>query len=148
VALGDLRADHLNRLHTIEGRVVDLGTVRPKIVRAAFRCAKCEAVTRHVAQPGREFRTNAKCPRCNSVGYLSLAPDASEYVDAQEIALREPDGPAEVTVLLEHDLADSVSNGDEVRVVGVPRASRADDSTVTDLWVESVSMECLTDRDW
>ena len=147
VALADLRADHLNRLHTTEGRIVDLGTVRPKIVRAAFRCAKCEAVTRHVAQPGREFRTNAKCPRCNSVGYLSLAPDDSEYVDAQEIAVREPDGSAEVAVLLEHDLTDSVSDGDEVQIVGIPRANRAGDSTVVDVWLESVSMECLTDAD-
>jgi replicative DNA helicase Mcm len=145
VALADIRADHLNRLHTMVGRVVELGTVRPKVVRAAFRCAKCEAVTRYVPQPGRAFRTNAKCPRCNSVGYLSLAPDVSEYVDAQEVAVRDPDGTAEVSLLLEHDLADSVSDGDDVRVVGVPRASRADGSTVTDLWVESVSMERLTD---
>jgi replicative DNA helicase Mcm len=146
VALADLRAAHLNRLHTTRGRVVEQGTIRPKVVRAAFRCAKCEAVTRHVPQPGREFRTNAKCPRCNSVGYLSFAPDASEYVDAQEVALGAPDGSDEVTTLLEHDLAGAVSDGDEVRIVGIPRASRADDSTVTDLWVESVSMECLTDQ--
>ena len=146
VALSDLRAAHLNRLHTTRGRVVEQGTIRPKVVRAAFRCAKCEAVTRHVPQPGREFRTNAKCPRCNSVGYLSFAPDASEYVDAQEVALRDPDGDESdgVTILLEHDLAGTVSDGDEVRVVGIPRASRTDGSTVADLWVESVSMECLT----
>jgi replicative DNA helicase Mcm len=147
IALADLRANHLNRLHTTRGVVTEVGELRPKVVRAAFRCAKCEDVTRHVPQPGREFRTHAKCPRCSSVGYLSFAPDASEYVDAQEVVLRDPADPDEMTVLLEHDLTDSVSDGDEVQIVGIPRANRADDSTVVDTWLESVSMECLTDSD-
>ena len=147
VELSDLRASHLNRLHTTRGVVAEVGDLRPKVVRAGFRCAKCEAVTRHVPQPGREFRTNAKCPKCSSVGYLSFAPDASEYVDAQEVAVRDPTGSDEVTVLLEHDLTDSVSDGDEVQIVGIPRANRGDDSTVVDMWIESVSMECLTDTD-
>jgi DNA replicative helicase MCM subunit Mcm2 (Cdc46/Mcm family) len=99
-----------------------------------------------VPQPGREFRTNAKCPRCSSVGYLSFAPDASEYVDAQEVTLRDQTSSDEVTVLLEHDLTDSVSDGSEVQIVGIPRANRGDDSTVVDMWIESVSMECLTDQ--
>lgn len=145
VPLSGLRASHLNRLHTIRGVVTEVGALRPKVVRAGFRCAKCEDVTRYVPQPGREFRTNAKCPRCSSVGYLSFAPDASEYVDAQEVTLRDPTDPDEVTVLLEHDLTGSVSDGDEVRIVGIPRANQGDDSTIVDMWVESVSMECLTD---
>ncbi|WP_135825050.1 minichromosome maintenance protein MCM [Halorussus ruber] len=145
VALADLRASHLNSLHAVEGVVAEVGDLRPKVVRAGFRCAKCEDVTRHVAQPGREFRSHEKCPRCNSVGYLSFAPDASEYVDAQEVRLRDPAGSDTVPVLLEHDLTGSVSDGDEMRIVGIPRANRADGTTVADLWVESVSMECLTD---
>jgi replicative DNA helicase Mcm len=146
VALADLRASHLNRLHTTRGVVTEVGELRPKVVSAGFRCAKCEDVTRHVPQPGREFRTNAKCPRCSSVGYLSFAPDASEYVDAQEVTLRDQTSSDEVTVLLEHDLTDSVSDGSEVQIVGIPRANRGDDSTVVDMWIESVSMECLTDQ--
>jgi len=147
VALADLRADHLNRLRTIRGVVAEVGSLRPKVVRAGFRCAKCETVTRQAAQPDREFRAHAKCPRCRSVGYLSFAPAASEYVDAQEVSLRDPDGSDTVSVLLEHDLTSEVSVGEEVRLVGVPRASRADGSTVGDAWVESVSMECLTGTD-
>ncbi|USZ69867.1 hypothetical protein NGM10_15800 (plasmid) [Halorussus salilacus] len=148
VALADIRADHLNELHTTRGVVAETGPVRPKVVRAAFHCAKCEAVTRHVPTPGRELRKHAKCPRCNSVGYLSFAPEASEYVDAQDAVVLDPEREDEsVTVLLEHDLAGSVSDGKEVRLVGIPRADRADDSTVAEVWVESVSMECLTDRD-
>ncbi|WP_435181904.1 hypothetical protein [Halorussus sp. AFM4] len=146
VALADLRAEHLNSLHTMRCVVTDAGPLRPKVVRAAFRCAKCEEVTRHVPQSGREFRTNAKCPRCSSVGYLSFESEASEYVDAQEVTVRDPDGDDELPVLLEHDLAGAVSDGDHLRLVGIPRASRTGDSTVADTWVESVSMECLTDR--
>ena len=143
-ALAELGADQLNRLHSMRGVVAETESVRPKVVRAGFRCAKCEDVTRHVAQHGREFRSHAKCPRCNSVGYLSFAPESSEYVDAQRIVLGDPDGSTSVPVLLEHDLTETVSDGDEVRLVGIPRASRADSSTVADVWVESVSMECLT----
>ncbi|WP_137286216.1 minichromosome maintenance protein MCM [Halorussus salinisoli] len=145
VALADLRATHLNCLHTTRGVVADAGPLQPKVVRAAFRCAKCEAVTRHVPQRGREFRGNAKCPRCNSVGYLSFEPEASEYVDAQEVQVRDPSSSEKVPVLLEHDLTGTVSDGDELRLVGIPRASRTDGSAVADMWVESVSMECLTD---
>lgn len=144
VALAAVGADHLNRLHSTRGVVAETGPVRPKVVRAGFRCGKCEDVTRHVAQHGRQFRSHAKCPRCNSVGYLSFAPDASEYVDAQEVVVRDADGSADVPVLLEHDLTETVSEGDEVRVAGIPRASTSDESTLADVWVESVSMERLT----
>jgi replicative DNA helicase Mcm len=147
VDVADLGADHLNSLHTTHGVVAETGNIRPKVVRAGFRCAKCEAVTRHVAQQGREFRTHAKCPRCNSVGYLSFAPESSEYVDAQEIELRDPTGSETIPVLLEHDLTGSASEGDEMRLVGIPRACRADSSTVANAWVQSVSMECLTDAE-
>jgi len=147
VALGDLRAEHLNQLHTTRGVVAETGQLRPKVVRAGFRCAKCEAVTRYVAQRGREFRTHAKCPRCSSVGYLSFAPDASEYVDAREVRLEDPAGETAVPLLLEHDLADGVSDGDEMRIVAIPRASRTGESAVAETWLESVSMECLTTAD-
>ncbi|WP_132058764.1 minichromosome maintenance protein MCM [Halorussus amylolyticus] len=154
ISLSEIRARHLNELYTTHGIVAETGPIRPKVVRAAFRCGKCEAVTRHVAQPGRELRTHEKCPRCNSVGYLSFAPEDSEYVDSQEIALRDPDAnangeggptPKAMTVLLEHDLAGSVSSGERVQVVGIPRADRSGDSTVSETWVESVSMERLTE---
>ena len=145
VALADLRAGHLNELYTMRGVVTETEAIRPKVVRAGFHCGKCEDVTRYVPQIGRQLRRHEKCPRCNSVGYLSFAPEASEYVDAQEVVVRDPDHEMEsVTVLLEHDLAGSVSDGEDVRIVGIPRADRADDSTVADIWVESVSMECLT----
>ncbi|WP_134671548.1 minichromosome maintenance protein MCM [Halorussus marinus] len=146
LALADLGADHLNELRTLRGIVAETAPIRPKVIRAGFRCGKCEAVTKHVAQPGRRLRAHEKCPRCNSVGYLSFAPEASEYVDAQEVVFRDPDRPDETTTaLLEHDLAGSVSTGETVRVVGIPRANRSGDSTVADVWIESVSMERLTD---
>lgn len=145
VTLADLRATHLNELHSVCGVVTGTGPIRPKVVRAAFHCGKCEDVTRYVTQIGRQLRRHEKCPRCNSVGYLSFAPEASDYVDAQEVVVGDPDREDEsVTVLLEHDLAGSVSDGENVRIVGIPRANRVDDSTVADTWVESVSMECLT----
>jgi len=148
VALADLGADHLNELRTLRGIVSETDAIRPKVIRAGFRCGKCEAVTRHVAQPGRRLRSHEKCPRCNSVGYLSFAPDASEYVDAQQAVVRDPDDPDEsVAVLLEHDLAGSVAAGDRVRLVGVPRANQSGDLTIADTWIESVSMERLTDTD-
>ena len=149
VAFDDLRADNLNELHAFRGSVVATEPIRPKVITAAFRCAKCERVTRHDAQPGRTFREHAKCPRCSSVGYLSFAPEDSDYVDSQLVELRDGDGQSAsdgdvVPVLLEHDLAGSVSVGETVRLVGIPRAERAVASTVADLWVESVSMEHLT----
>jgi DNA replicative helicase MCM subunit Mcm2 (Cdc46/Mcm family) len=147
VALDEIRATHLNELHTTRCVVTETGPLRPEIVRAGFRCAKCEVVTRHVAQPGREFRAHAKCPRCSSVGYLSFASEASEYVDAREIEVRDPNGGTELPVLLEHDLADAVSNGDKLKIVTIPRVRRTGDSTVGNTWLESVSMECLTSRD-
>ncbi|WP_135829702.1 minichromosome maintenance protein MCM [Halorussus halobius] len=157
VTVGELRADHLNRLYTVRGTVAEKGPVRPKVVRAGFRCAKCDAVTRQVVQRGRRFRSHAKCPDCNSVGYLSFAPAASEYVDAREVELRDPDGGrgdaggerressddrrGTVTALLEHDLVDAASTGESIRLVAIPRASRTGGSAVADVWLESVSVE-------
>ena len=145
LSLAELRADHLNELHMMRCTVTGTGSVRPKVVVAAFRCSKCERVTRRVAQPGRTFREHDKCPRCNSVGYLSFEPEDSEYVDAQTVEIEGVDSDDEsITAFLEHDLAGAVEVGDDVRLVGIPRAERAGATTVADRWVEAVSMEHLT----
>ena len=148
LSLAELRAEHLNELHSLRCTVVGTGPVRPKVVVAAFRCAKCERVTRRVAQPGRAFREHAKCPRCNSVGYITFEPEDSEYVDAQTVEVSDGDGgntdADRVEAFLEHDLAGTVEAGDGVRLVGIPRAERTGETTVADRWVEAVSMEHLT----
>lgn len=139
--VADLRAEHIGELVSVAGTVAEVGPVRPKVVSAAFHCQLCDDVTQRIAQPGREFRAVPGCPSCRTVGFVAAAPERSEYVNAREVVLRSETGAGTVTVTLEHDLADAVSTGQQVRIAGIPRASRNGDSTVCDLYIDAVSVD-------
>ena len=140
--LADLRAEHIGELVSFAGRVSGVGPVRPKLIRAAFRCEVCGDITQHVTQPGHEMREVPGCPDCRNVGFVNFVPERSEYVDTQAIEVRPTDGGDARAVWLEHELVGSVAADRTVRVAGIPRARPAGGSTVFDLDVEAVSVAC------
>ena len=139
--LGELRAEHIGELVSFAGRVAEVGPVRPKLIRAAFRCEVCDGVTTRVTQPGHEMRDVPGCPDCKNVGFVNFVPERSEYVDTQAVGIEPPDGGERRSVWLEHELVGTVASGEAVRVAGIPRARSNGGSTVFDLDVEAVSVD-------
>ena len=139
--LAELRAEHIGELVSFSGCVAEVGPVRPKLIRAAFRCEICDAITGYVTQPGHEMRDVPGCPDCRNVGFVNFVPERSEYVDTRVVEIEPPDGGERRSVWLEHDLVGAVASEESVRVAGIPRARSNGDSTVFDLDVEAVSVD-------
>lgn len=140
--MADLRAEHIGELVSFAGYVTDVGPVRPKLIRAAFRCEVCGDITQHVTQPGHEMREVPGCPNCKNVGFVNFVPERSEYVDTQSVDVRPVDGGDARSVWLEHELVEAVGVDRTVRVAGIPRARPDGETTVFDLDVEAVSVSC------
>ena len=135
-----LRAEHIGELVSFAGRVAEVGPVRPKLVRAAFHCEICDAITASVTQPGHELRDVPGCTDCKNVGFVNFVPERSEYVDTQVVEIEPLDGGERRPVWLEHELVGTVAPGEAIRVAGIPRARPNGGSTVFDLDVEAVSV--------
>ncbi|MFP4218167.1 MAG: LAGLIDADG family homing endonuclease, partial [Salinarchaeum sp.] len=144
-----IRAEDVNRLVAVRGIVRKATDVRPKVREAAFRCQRCETLTR-VPQTGGTFQEPHECRGCDRQGPFRLDEDQSEFVDAQRLRIQEsPEGlrggetPQNIDVDIEDDITGDVSPGDRVRVVGVLRLDQESnaDSPVFDVYMEGVAVD-------
>ena len=144
-----IRAEDVNRLVAVRGIVRKATDVRPKVREAAFRCQRCETLTR-VPQTGGTFQEPHECRGCDRQGPFRLDEDQSEFVDAQRLRIQEsPEGlrggetPQNIDVDIEDDITGEVSPGDRVQVVGVLRLDQESnaDSPVFDVYMEGVAID-------
>ena len=102
--LRDIRCEHLEKIISVKGYLVDYTEVRPRIVSAKFKCPSCGAIL-EVSQLDEKFREPSKC----SCGYSDYFEELSkEMIDMQRIVLSETknrDKPhSEINVFLKEDL--------------------------------------------
>lgn len=151
IQIRKLRSDHISRLIAIEGLIRKATAVRPKIVKAAFKCMRCEHVT-YQEQVGTKFTEPYTCENCNRNGPFKLNLNESVFVDAQKLQIQESpedlrggEQPQTLDVNVEDDLAGIVTPGDRVIVNGLlhsyQRTSPAGKSTFFDVYLECVSIE-------
>jgi replicative DNA helicase Mcm len=129
--LRTLGSDHIGRLVMVEGIIVRASPVKPLVIEAAFKCKRCETVTR-VSQSGPFLSFPVACgqPDCNRRGPFIFIQEASKFIDSQELRIQElpedlPPGqlPRWVEVKLEgREIVDIARPGDRICVVGVLRA--------------------------
>jgi len=128
----EIGAKHVGKLVMVEGIVVRSTPVQPLVVKAAFRCRACGEVT-PVPQEGEFLRQPYRCqnPDCHRSGKFDFVEDESEYVDSQSLRIQElpeelPPGQIPTSLDLKavgSDLRDAARPGDQVKVVGIVRAS-------------------------
>jgi replicative DNA helicase Mcm len=144
-----IRASDVNTLVSVRGIVRKATDVRPKCTEAAFRCIRCETLTR-VAQEGGQFQEPHQCRSCERQGPFRLNEDQSSFVDAQRIRVQEsPEGlrggetPQAIDVNIEDDVTGDVTPGDHVVVTGILRLDQdgENDSAIFDVYLEGVSVE-------
>ncbi len=148
----DIRSVHINTLIAVTGLVRKATEVRPRIVNAAFRCARCEDITylpqeEHYVEP---FECDNEV--CGRKGPFKLVREESEFIDFQKIRIQDsPDEvrpgeqPQTLDAMVTEDLTGRVSPGDRVVLVGVlrsyQRATQQGKSTAFDLLLDTVSVE-------
>ena len=125
-------AAHIGKLVMVEGIVVRSTSVRPMVMRAAFKCKGCENIT-YVDQAGPFLKAPFACanPSCRRKGPFEFMQEESTFIDSQDIRLQErpedlPPGQLPRTLhvkLVGSDIVDVARPGDHVSIVGTVRAA-------------------------
>jgi len=129
VAVNSLRNNHRGKYLGLRGQVSRATQVRPKTIKAVFRCDRCssqgnDTLLEPVPQFGEELQLPDQCPGCERKGPFTLVEEESTMVDHQILELA--DEPGEnmganshtVPVHLYRDEAGGVMPGDRIRVNG------------------------------
>ncbi|MCS7140404.1 MAG: minichromosome maintenance protein MCM [Candidatus Nezhaarchaeota archaeon] len=127
VPIRKIRAEHINKMITIEGVLVRSSSIKQRLVESTFICKNvdCREVIR-IPQVSRSFTTPSICPKCGRKGTLEFSPENSSYIDAQIFIVQEkpeelPPGqlPRSIEVLVTEDLVDSARPGDRILISGI-----------------------------
>ncbi len=127
-ALGSTR---IGKLVMVEGIIIRASPVNPMVMRAAFKCKRCENV-QYIDQTSPFLRAPFACadPACRSKGPFDFLQEESSFIDFQRIRIQErpedlPPGQLPRWLNIElagRDLVDLARPGDNVAVVGTVRA--------------------------
>jgi len=149
----DLRSDHINTFVSVEGTVRKITDVRPRIILAAFECARCGNVV-YIPQEGSgKFLEPSYCS-CNEEkkGVFRLMFKESSFEDYQRIKVQESpedlrggEQPQTLDINVNNDLAGIMTPGERLIVNGILRSVQKinkDGKTVYfEIYVDINSME-------
>jgi len=129
LSLRKMGSEHLEKFIMIDGIIVRATPVKPMLVRAAFQCRRCNAIT-YVDQVGEVMRGPGICIHCRGKAF-DFVEKQSIFMNSQEIRLQEkpedlPPGqlPRAMDSKLIEDLVDIARPGDRVAITGVVRAQQ------------------------
>ena len=156
IQIRDLRSNHLAKFIAVEGMIRRATDVRPRIMKAAFKCMRCDTIT-YVEQPGNKLDepySGCENENCGKRGPFKLVMEQSEFIDSQKAQIQESpeslkggSNPQSIEINFNEDLTGLVSPGDRVIVNGilrsVQRPLREGKSTFYDLVLDANSIERL-----
>ena len=127
--LRKIGSENIGRLLLIDGIIVRSTSVKPLLIKAAFQCRKCNAMS-YVEQAGTLMRGPGVCAHCRSKVFEFMEKQ-STFMNSQEIRIQErpedlPPGqlPRAMDIRLSEDLVDIARPGDRVSVIGIARAQQ------------------------
>jgi len=129
LSLRRMGSEHLGKFIMVDGIIVRATPVKPMLVRAAFQCRRCNAMS-YVDQVGAVMRGPGICAHCRGKAF-DFVEKQSIFMNSQEIRIQEkpedlPPGqlPRAMDAKLAEDLVDIARPGDRVSVIGVVRAQQ------------------------
>jgi replicative DNA helicase Mcm len=127
--LRKIGSENIGRLLLIDGIIVRSTSVKPLLIKAAFQCRKCNAMS-YVEQAGTLMRGPGVCAHCRSK-IFEFMEKQSIFMNSQEIRIQErpedlPPGqlPRAIDIKLSEDLVDIARPGDRVSITGIARAQQ------------------------
>ena len=128
-SLRKIGSENIGRLLLIDGIIVRSTSVKPLLMKAAFQCRKCNAMS-YVEQAGTLMRGPGVCAHCRSKVFEFLEKQ-STFMNSQEIRIQErpedlPPGqlPRAMDIKLSEDLVDIARPGHRVSITGTGRAQQ------------------------
>jgi len=129
ISIRNIGSDLIGTLVTVDGIVVRATPVKPLLMKAAFRCRKCDALI-HVEQSGFLMKTASLCPHCKGKAFDFIEKE-STFINHQELRIQEkpedlPPGqlPRVMDVEVANDLVDVARPGDRITLTGIVRAKQ------------------------
>lgn len=129
ISIRNIGSDLIGTLVTVDGIVVRATPVKPLLMKAAFRCRKCDALI-HVEQSGFLMKTASLCPQCKGKAFDFIEKE-STFINHQELRIQEkpedlPPGqlPRVMDVEVANDLVDVARPGDRITLTGIVRAKQ------------------------
>lgn len=126
LSLRSIGVEHMGKLIMLDGIVVRATNVKPFIIRAIFKCRKCD-MTVSVEQDGLAMRGPGICSQCKGKAFDLIEKD-SIFINSQEVRLQEkpedlPPGqlPRSIDLKLTDELVDIARPGDRISGLGVAR---------------------------
>jgi len=126
-SLRKIGSENIGRLLLIDGIIVRSTSVKPLLIKAAFQCRKCNAMS-YVEQAGTLMRGPGVCAHCRSK-IFEFMEKQSTFMNSQEIRIQErpedlPPGqlPRAMDIKLSEDMVDIARPGDRVSITGTARA--------------------------
>ncbi|WNY26690.1 minichromosome maintenance protein MCM [Methanolapillus ohkumae] len=156
IPIRDLRSKHLSKFVAVEGMIRRATDVRPRIMKAAFKCMRCDTIT-FVEQPGNKMDepySGCENENCGKRGPFKLIVEQSDFIDSQKGQIQESpeslkggSNPQSIEINFTDDLTGLISPGDRVIINGilrsVQRPLREGKSTFYDLVLDANSIERL-----
>jgi replicative DNA helicase Mcm len=150
-AIRDIRSDDINKFISAEGILRKTTEVRPRVVKAVFKCPAGHFTTK-VQKYGKFIEPDGCATDGCTFRKLDLVPRRSTFVDSQKLRVQEsPEGlrggeqPQTLDIDVTDDLSGRVSPGDRVVINGILRSMqrmvRGEKSTVFDIFLECNSIE-------
>jgi len=128
-SLRTIGSENIGRLLSIDGIIVRSTSVKPLLLKAAFQCRKCNAMS-YVEQAGTLMRGPGVCAHCRSK-IFEFMEKISTFMNSQEIRIQErpedlPPGqlPRAIDIKLSEDLVDIARPGDRVSIIGIARGQQ------------------------
>ena len=124
--LRDLTSIKIGKLLSVSGTVTRTSEVRPELLKAKFRCGRCQSFTPFIAQQF-SYTQPTKCSNdsCANVSSWELDQGSSVFVDWQKVRMQEasrdiPSGsmPRSLDVILRNEAVDKCKAGDSVVFCG------------------------------
>ncbi|ELP88089.1 DNA replication licensing factor mcm5, putative [Entamoeba invadens IP1] len=151
-----LQSSHLSKVIRVDGIIVSISRVEPKVVKAFLRCRSCGKETSVYVPPccgivqyprscdGHNPVTGKKCPQ----DPYDIIPEKCKFVDKMILKLQEtPENvapgevPRTVVVILERYLVSGLSAGQRIRVEGIYGASLQKKGTISSAYIRAIGIE-------
>lgn len=91
--IADLRTDDINKLQSIEGIILQITSVNPRLLVGAFQCQKCGAILQ-VEQNEEYITIPSECYEeqggCGRIASFRLLTSLSKYIDFQKMLITNP----------------------------------------------------------
>lgn len=133
IGIRDIRSKDMSRFFSVEGLVRKANEVRPRVSLAAFKCMRCNHVTK-IHQEDAALREPLECAREEEGGCgraagstkFKLVKELSSFIDTEKIeiqeepeALRAGAQPQSITAYVEDDIAGMIFPGARVIINGI-----------------------------